>query len=159
MLKPQWNKTVGTRGRNWGDNIKMYFAKRILYGCKTCVHGDGASRSLLACFSIYSRTTFLLLLLLLSTALQLLVQSFGLPNHFLPIFLSPGQGSSNLALLTSVYRCGYVDWIGLAQDREMWRTLVSEVMNLRVPWNSGNYLTSCKPVRFARKTLHHAVSK
>ena len=29
--------------------------------------------------------------------------------------------------------CGYVDWIGLAQDRDMWRTLVSAVMNLRVP--------------------------
>ena len=29
--------------------------------------------------------------------------------------------------------CGYMDWIGLAQDRESWRTLVSAVMNLRVP--------------------------
>jgi len=26
-----------------------------------------------------------------------------------------------------------VDWIGLAQDRDRWRTLVSTVMNLRVP--------------------------
>ena len=29
--------------------------------------------------------------------------------------------------------CGYVDWIGLAQDMDRWRTLVSAVMNLRVP--------------------------
>ena len=29
--------------------------------------------------------------------------------------------------------CGYVGWIGLAQDRDRWRTLVSTVMNLRVP--------------------------
>jgi len=29
--------------------------------------------------------------------------------------------------------CGYVDWIGLAQDRDIWRTLVSAVMNIRVP--------------------------
>jgi len=29
--------------------------------------------------------------------------------------------------------CGYMDWIGLAQDRGRWRTLVFAVMNLRVP--------------------------
>jgi hypothetical protein len=29
--------------------------------------------------------------------------------------------------------CGDVDWIGLAQDRDRWRALVNEVMNLRVP--------------------------
>ena len=29
--------------------------------------------------------------------------------------------------------CGYVDWIGRAQDRDRWRTLVSAVMNLGVP--------------------------
>ena len=29
--------------------------------------------------------------------------------------------------------CGHVDWIGLAQDRDRWRTLVNAVMNLRVP--------------------------
>jgi len=29
--------------------------------------------------------------------------------------------------------CGYMDWIGLAQDRDRWRTLVGAVMNLGVP--------------------------
>ena len=29
--------------------------------------------------------------------------------------------------------CGYVDWTGPAQDRDRWRTLVSAVINLRVP--------------------------
>ena len=29
--------------------------------------------------------------------------------------------------------CGDVDWIGLAQDRDGWRKLVSTVINLRVP--------------------------
>ena len=30
-------------------------------------------------------------------------------------------------------RCGYMGWIELAQDIDRWRTLVSAVMNLRVP--------------------------
>ena len=55
--------------------------------------------------------------------------------------------------------CGYMDWVGLAQDRDRWRTLVSAVMKIRVPRNAGNFLTSCKPVSFSRRTLHHAVSK
>ena len=29
--------------------------------------------------------------------------------------------------------CGYMAWIGLAQDRDRWRTLLSAVMNFRVP--------------------------
>ena len=29
--------------------------------------------------------------------------------------------------------CGHMDWIGLAQDRDRWRTFVSAVMNLWVP--------------------------
>ena len=28
--------------------------------------------------------------------------------------------------------CGYMDWIGLAQDRDRWSTVVSAVMNFRV---------------------------
>ena len=54
---------------------------------------------------------------------------------------------------------GYMDWIGLAQDRDRWRTLVSAVLNLRVPWNAGNFLTSWKPVSCSGRNLHHAVSK
>ena len=29
--------------------------------------------------------------------------------------------------------CGYMDWMGLAQDRDRWRMVVSAVMNLGVP--------------------------
>jgi hypothetical protein len=29
--------------------------------------------------------------------------------------------------------CGYVNWIGLAQDRDRWRTRASPVMNPQVP--------------------------
>jgi len=55
--------------------------------------------------------------------------------------------------------CGYMDWTRLAQDRESWRTLESAVINLRVPCNAGNFLTSCKPVSFSRRTLRDGVSK
>ena len=54
--------------------------------------------------------------------------------------------------------CGYMDWIELAQDRDRWRTLMSAVMNLGVPRNAEN-LTSCKPVSFSRRTLHHGLRK
>jgi len=36
--------------------------------------------------------------------------------------------------------CGYMDWIGLAQDRDRWWTLVSAVMNLRVSVKCGEFL-------------------
>jgi len=33
-------------------------------------------------------------------------------------------------------------WTGLTQDMGQWRALVSTVMNLRVPLNAENFLTS-----------------
>jgi hypothetical protein len=53
------------------------------------------------------------------------------------------------------WNVGDMDWIELAQDTDRWRAL----MNLRVPSNAANFLTSCKPVRFSRRTLLHGVRK
>ena len=45
--------------------------------------------------------------------------------------------------------CG--DWMELAQDRDMWRALVSTVMNLRFPKNEWNFLTSCRTSYLLKK--------
>ena len=36
--------------------------------------------------------------------------------------------------------CGCMDWIGLAQYRDSWRTVVSAVMNLRGSVKCGEFL-------------------
>jgi hypothetical protein len=42
-------------------------------------------------------------------------------------------GVDNIRMDLQEVGCGYVDWIGLAQDRDGWRKVVNAVMNLRVP--------------------------
>jgi hypothetical protein len=70
-----------------------------------------------------------------------------------------GDPGVNVRMDLQEVGCGSMDWIGLAQDRDRWRTLVNAVMNLRVTYNAGNFLTCSKPVSFSRRTLLHGVSK
>jgi hypothetical protein len=38
--------------------------------------------------------------------------------------------------------CSNMDWIELVQDRDRWQALVNAVLNICVPSNTGNLLTS-----------------
>jgi hypothetical protein len=35
-----------------------------------------------------------------------------------------------------------IDWIDMAQYKDKWRAIVNAVMNIRLPQNAGNFLTS-----------------
>jgi len=83
----------------------------------------------------------------------------GKPEGKRPLERTRHRWVDNIRMVLQEVGCGYVDWIGLAQGRDRWRTLVSAIMNLRVPLNAGNFLTSCKPVSFSRRTLHLGVCK
>jgi hypothetical protein len=34
-----------------------------------------------------------------------------------------------------------MDWIYVAQDRDQYKALVNTVVNIRVPWNAGAFLS------------------
>ena len=38
--------------------------------------------------------------------------------------------------------CGGMEWIELAEDWDRWRALVNALMDLRVLYNAGNFVTS-----------------
>jgi len=57
----------------------------------------------------------------------------GKPEGRRPLGRPKRRWVGNIRIDLQEVGCGYMDWIGLAQDRDRWRTLVSMVMNLRVP--------------------------
>jgi len=57
----------------------------------------------------------------------------GKPEGKRPLRRSRRRWVDNIRMDLQEVGCGYVDWIGLPQDRDRWRMLVSAVMNRRVP--------------------------
>ena len=57
----------------------------------------------------------------------------GIPEGKRPLGRPRRKWVDNIKMDLQEVGCGYMDWIGLAQGRDRWRTLVSAVMNLRVP--------------------------
>jgi hypothetical protein len=53
---------------------------------------------------------------------------------------------------------GYVDWIGLAENRGRWRALVNSVLNLRVPYTAGKLLSVQTTGDFSSSAQLHGVS-
>jgi hypothetical protein len=57
----------------------------------------------------------------------------GKPEGRRPLKRPRHRWVDNISMDLQEVGCGYKDWIGLAQDRDGWRTFVSAVMNLWVP--------------------------
>jgi len=56
----------------------------------------------------------------------------GKPEGKRPLGRARSRWVDNIRMDLQEVGCGYIDWIGLTQDRDRWRTLVSAVMNLSV---------------------------
>jgi len=82
----------------------------------------------------------------------------GKPEGKRPLGRRKRRWIDNIKIALQEVGRGGMDWIGLAQDRDRKRALLNAVMNLRVPQNTGNFLTSCKPVSFLGRTLLYGVT-
>ena len=57
----------------------------------------------------------------------------GKPEGKRPLGRPRRRWEDNIRMDLQEVGLGYENWIGMAQDRDRWRTLVSAVRNLRVP--------------------------
>ena len=64
------------------------------------------------------------------------------PEGKRPLWRHRRRLGDNIKMDLQEVGCGNMDWIELAEDRDRWRALVNVVMNPRVPYNAGNFLTN-----------------
>ena len=119
-----WDIAVGivTRMRARPSGVRLWLAKRKAWGGKR-------PRPILRC----NPTVFLL----------------GKPEGRRSLGTPRRRWVDNIRMDLQEVGCGYMDRIGLAQDRDRWRTLVSAVMNLQgfcemrgISWLAANQLAS-----------------
>jgi hypothetical protein len=65
----------------------------------------------------------------------------GKPEGKRPLGRPRHRWKNNIRMDLQEVGCGVMEWIGLAQDRDRWRSTVNAVMNLRVPYSVGNMTT------------------
>jgi hypothetical protein len=66
----------------------------------------------------------------------------GKPEGEKPLWRPKHRWEDNVKMDLQEVGCGGMDWIDLAQDRDRRWVLVNAVINLRVPQNAGDFLTS-----------------
>ena len=101
--KPEGRRPLGRPRRRWVNNIRLDL-NEMGWACGAYGRGEGVYMVLV-----------------------------GKPEGRRPLGRPRRRWVDNIRTDLQEVGCGYMDWIGLAQDRDRWRTLVSAVMNLRVP--------------------------
>ena len=82
----------------------------------------------------------------------------GKPEERRPLERPKRRWEDNIKMdLTDVAWDG-MEWIDLAQDRESWRALVNEVVNLRIAPNAGNFLSTWRTADFSRRPLLRGIT-
>jgi hypothetical protein len=73
-------------------------------------------------------------------------------------FEDPDVGGRTLLKCIFEYWVECMNLIDLTQNRDKLRELVKAILNLRFPFNAGNFSISCETVSLSRRTLLHGVS-
>jgi hypothetical protein len=64
----------------------------------------------------------------------------GKPEGKRPLGRPRRMWEDNIRMILQEVRCGGMDWIGLAQDRESWRAIVNAVMHFSGSIKGGEFL-------------------